>query len=49
MEIKILERLNKKDERNEFGVVQLLEHFHFRRHVVLVFEVLDCNLHKFIS
>ncbi len=45
-EIKILQTLNNNDKYNTTGVVKLHETFHFRRHMVLVFEVLGPNLYR---
>jgi serine/threonine protein kinase len=39
IEIKVLKHLNKKDPEEAFNVVRMLNHFQFRDHVVIVFEL----------
>ena len=34
VEIKILETLKKKDPNDKYGVVRVLDHFPFRKHMV---------------
>ena len=40
VEIKILNTLNKEDPSDQLGIVRLRESFPFRKHMVLVFELL---------
>lgn len=46
VEHKILTTLKDKDPTDKYGIVRILECFHFRKHVVLVFELLGTNLYK---
>lgn len=46
VEYKILKQLKDKDPTDRHGVVRVLDCFHFRKHVVLVFEMLGLNLYK---
>lgn len=48
MEIKIVQTLNKKDVNNKFGIVRMLDSFYFRKHMVLVFELLGLNLYRYM-
>ena len=47
-ELRILQRLNHKDKGDEYRIVRILDNFHFRRHAVLVFELLGQNLFKYM-
>lgn len=50
VEIKILKKLQKGnfgDNEGKEVLVQMLDHFLFRRHVVIIFELLHFNLYKF--
>ena len=46
-EAKYLEKILGKDP-DKYCIVKMLDHFYFRRHFVIVFEMLDMNLYKFI-
>ena len=48
VEVKILEALKSKDPQDRFGCVKILDNFHFRRHMVLVFEFLGTNLYRYM-
>ena len=48
VEIKILETLKRKDPYGRQGVVRILDHFPFRKHMVLVFELLGMNLYRYM-
>jgi serine/threonine protein kinase len=48
MEIKILELLKKNDPHHNYNIVSLFDSFPFRKHMVLVFEILGDNLYKHI-
>ena len=41
-------RINNKDP-DKYGIVRMLDSFYFRRHYVIVFELLDVNLYKYIK
>ena len=46
VEYKILKTLKDHDPTDRHGVVRIIDCFHFRKHVVLVFELLGSNLYK---
>lgn len=48
MEVKILEQLKSKDPTDKYGVVRIMDKFFFRKHMVLVFELLDINLYRYM-
>ena len=48
-EIRILEHLRKQDRDNTHNIVHLLDHFIFRNHVCLTFELLSINLYELIK
>ena len=48
-EIRILEHLRKQDRENTHNIVHLLDHFTFRNHVCLTFELLSINLYELIK
>ena len=48
-EIRILEHLRKQDKENSHNIVHLLDHFTFRNHVCLTFELLSINLYELIK
>lgn len=48
-EIRILELLRDQDVDNSRNVVHLLEHFTFREHVCMTFELLNMNLYELIK
>ena len=47
VEIKILESLKKKDSTDRYGVVRILDSFPFRKHMVIVCELLGANLYRY--
>ena len=49
VEIKILQALKKNDPTDKHGVVKIIDSFPFRKHYVLVFELLDVNLYRYIT
>jgi dual specificity tyrosine-phosphorylation-regulated kinase 2/3/4 len=49
VEVKILQMLRKNDPHNKHCTVVLYDSFPFRKHMVLVFEVLGDNLYKHIK
>lgn len=48
-EIRILEHLKKQDKENSSNIVHLIEHFTFRNHVCITFELLNMNLYELIK
>ena len=48
-EIRILEYLKKLDKENKLNIVHLLEHFNFRNHMCITFELLNINLYELIK
>ena len=48
-EIRILEHLRKQDKDNSHNIVHLIEHFTFRGHVCLTFELLSMNLYELVK
>lgn len=48
-EIRILEHLRKQDRENLHNIVHLIDHFTFRNHVCLTFELLSMNLYELIK
>lgn len=48
-EIRILKLLRDKDPANNRNVVHMLEHFTFREHVCMTFELLNINLYELIK
>ena len=49
IEIKILETLRDSDHDDIKNIVRIKEHFVFRSHVFIVFEMLSINLYQFIK
>ena len=48
-EIRILEHLKKQDKDNTHNIIHMLEHFTFRNHVCMSFELLSMNLYELIK
>ena len=48
-EIRILEHLRKQDREGNHNIVHLTEHFNFRNHVCITFELLSMNLYELIK
>jgi dual specificity tyrosine-phosphorylation-regulated kinase 2/3/4 len=48
-EIRILDHLRKSDRDNMANVVHVLEHFTFRNHICITFELLSMNLYELIK
>ena len=48
-EIRILEHLKKQDKDNAHNIVHLIDHFNFRNHVCITFELLSMNLYELIK
>ena len=49
VEIKILQFLKKQDVDNKMNVVHTYDHFHFRNHICITFELLSINLYELIK
>ncbi|GFY51407.1 dual specificity tyrosine-phosphorylation-regulated kinase 2 [Trichonephila inaurata madagascariensis] len=48
-EIRILDHLRKQDKDNAMNIVHMYEHFTFRNHVCITFELLSINLYELIK
>uniref|UniRef100_A0A1A8CF19 dual-specificity kinase n=1 Tax=Nothobranchius kadleci TaxID=1051664 RepID=A0A1A8CF19_NOTKA len=48
-EIRILEHLRKQDKDSSMNVIHMLEHFTFRNHICMTFELLSMNLYELIK
>lgn len=48
-EIRILDHLRKQDKDNTMNIVHMYEHFTFRNHVCITFELLSINLYELIK
>lgn len=48
-EIRILDHLKKQDKDNTMNCVHMLEHFSFRNHICITFELLSMNLYELIK
>jgi serine/threonine protein kinase len=49
VESKLIETLNKNDPDDKKNIVKRLDHFLFRKHLILTFELLSVNLYDFIK
>lgn len=49
MESKLIETLNRHDPEDKKNIVKRLDHFVFRKHLILTFELLSVNLYDFIK
>ncbi|XP_042910862.2 dual specificity tyrosine-phosphorylation-regulated kinase 4 isoform X2 [Parasteatoda tepidariorum] len=49
VEVKILEQVTKKDRDGFFNVIHMLDHFYFRNHLCITFELMGCNLYELIK
>eukprot|EP00800_Vazella_pourtalesii_P023872 TRINITY_DN990_c0_g1_i1.p1 TRINITY_DN990_c0_g1~~TRINITY_DN990_c0_g1_i1.p1 ORF type:complete len:786 (+),score=177.54 TRINITY_DN990_c0_g1_i1:37-2358(+) len=49
VEVKILDHLKRKDKDGTHNIIQMLEHFYFRYHLCIVFELLSINLYEMIK
>ncbi|XP_008399021.1 dual specificity tyrosine-phosphorylation-regulated kinase 2 isoform X2 [Poecilia reticulata] len=48
-EIRILEHLRKQDKDSSMNVIHMMEHFTFRNHICMTFELLSMNLYELIK
>ena len=49
VESKLIETLNRHDPEDKKNIVKRLDHFVFRKHLILTFELLSVNLYDFIK
>ncbi|CAG8507625.1 9467_t:CDS:10, partial [Acaulospora morrowiae] len=49
VEVKILENLNNWDPEDSHNIIRMEDHFYFRNHLCIVFELLSMNLYEFIK
>ncbi|KAK9837440.1 hypothetical protein WJX81_002465 [Elliptochloris bilobata] len=49
IEVKLLDHLRKQDAEGRWHIVRMHEHFHFRNHLCIVFELLSVNLYELIK
>lgn len=48
-EVKILEHLRRQDKDNTHNIIHMIDHFLFRNHVCITFELLSMNLYELIK
>lgn len=48
-EVKILEHLRRQDRDNTHNIIHMIDHFIFRNHVCITFELLSMNLYELIK
>ena len=48
-EIKILQDIKKQDPNNEYNVIHIKNHFTFRKHICMTFELLDKNIYHILK
>lgn len=48
-EVKILEHLRRQDKDNTHNIIHMIDHFIFRNHVCITFELLSMNLYELIK
>ena len=48
-EIKILDHLRRQDKENTHNIIHMIDHFVFRNHVCITFELLSMNLYELIK
>ncbi|KAF8768226.1 Dual specificity like protein [Argiope bruennichi] len=49
VEVKILEQVTKKDRDGFYNTIHMLDHFYFRNHLCITFELMGCNLYELIK
>ena len=49
VESKLIETLNRNDPEDKKNIVKRMDHFVFRKHLILTFELLSVNLYDFIK
>lgn len=48
-EIRMLQHILEQDPNDRYGIVRMLDHFYFRNHVCIAYEVLGTNLYKYLE
>ncbi|KAJ3187594.1 Dual specificity tyrosine-phosphorylation-regulated kinase, partial [Irineochytrium annulatum] len=49
VEVKVLDRLRKEDSSNQYNIVHMQDHFYFRGHLCITFELLGVNLYEWLK
>ncbi|KAJ1558854.1 Dual specificity tyrosine-phosphorylation-regulated kinase [Nowakowskiella sp. JEL0078] len=49
VEVKVLDRVRKEDTENKYHSVHMLDHFYFRGHLCITFEMLGINLYDWLK
>ena len=49
VEVKVLEHIKREDVHDNHHVVHAIEHFYFRNHLCITFELLSINLYELIK
>ncbi|KAL5038891.1 hypothetical protein BDV3_002084 [Batrachochytrium dendrobatidis] len=49
IEVKVLERIRQEDPENNLSLIHIFEHFYFRGHLCLTFELLGTNLYEWLK
>lgn len=49
VELKVLQYLCQHDQEDQFNVIHIKDHFYFRNHLCITFELLSLNLYEFIK
>jgi dual specificity tyrosine-phosphorylation-regulated kinase 2/3/4 len=48
-EVRLLEHLRRQDKDNQYNIIHMYDHFNFRNHVCMTFELLSINLYELIK
>lgn len=49
VEVKLLDHLRKKDKENNYNLIHMIDHFYFRNHLCISFELMGMNLYELIK
>ena len=49
VELKVLDLLRKEDISDTYNIVHMLDHFQFRNHLCIVFELMGMNLYEWLK
>jgi len=49
VEAKLIKHLNDKDVDDKKNIIRRIEQFNFRKHLMIIFEMLSVNLYEFIK
>lgn len=49
VELKVLQYLTQHDQDDQYNVIHMKDHFYFRNHLCITFELLSLNLYEFIK